>query len=287
VVIDVHVHPFCKEAHYGDKKKIADVMCGYNPRKLKGVMRMLNAIMEQFVLEDYIAIMDKFNINKAVIVSLNVSTAYGFVMVSNEDIADFEKRFPDRLIGFGCIDVPAPDAMDQLEHAITSLNLKGIKLVPPAQKFDISEKKYDPLWRRMIELNIPLWTHGGHQASFYGSVAKYGHPLLVDDLALRHKDLTIIIGHMGVPWMWDAWSVVLRHENVYIDISAYPNLYNWFPWDAFITEDLSHKILFASAYPLIHYSQIFNAFEKVQISDSLRKAILEKNATKLLKLKKN
>ncbi len=285
MVIDVHVHPFCKEAHYGDKKKIADVMSGYNPRKLKGVMRMLNAIMEQFTLEDYIAIMDKFNVTKAVIVAYDVTTAYGFVMGTNEDIADFVKKFPDRFIGFGCIDVPAPQAMDQLEHAITSLNLKGIKLIPPVQKFDYSDKKYDLLWRKMIDLNIPLWTHGGHQTSFYGSIAKYGHPLLIDDLALRHKDLTIIIGHMGVPWMWDAWSVVSRHENVYIDISAYPNLYNWFPWDAFITEDLSHKILFASDYPLIHYSQIFNAFEKVQINDSLRKAILEKNASKLLRLK--
>lgn len=228
--------------------------------------------------------MDKFNINKAVIVAYDVSTAYSIVMVNNDDIADFVKRYPDRFIGFGCIDVPAKDAKDQLEYAISSLKLRGIKLVPPVQKFDYSDKKYDPLWKKMIDLNVPLWTHGGHQASFYGSIAKYGHPLLIDDLALRHRDLTIIIGHMGVPWMWDAWSVVLRHENVCIDISAYPNLYNWFPWDAFITEDLSHKIMFASDYPLIHYSQIFAAFEKVNISDSLRKAILEKNAIKLLKI---
>jgi len=284
MVIDIHVHPFCKEAHYSDKKKIAEVMSGYNARKLKSVMHMLNAIMEQFTLEDYIALMDKFNINKAVIVAYDVSTAYSIVMVNNDDIADFVKRYPDRFIGFGCIDVPAKDAKDQLEYAISSLKLRGIKLVPPVQKFDYSDKKYDPLWKKMIDLNVPLWTHGGHQASFYGSIAKYGHPLLIDDLALRHRDLTIIIGHMGVPWMWDAWSVALRHENVYIDISAYPNLYNWFPWDAFITEDLSHKIIFASDYPLKHYSQIFAAFEKVNISDSLRKAILEKNAIKLLKI---
>ena len=89
---------------------------------------------------------------------------------------------------------------------------------------------------------------------------------------------------MGVPWMWDTWSVVLRQPNVYVDISAYPNLYNWFPWDAFISEDISHKILFASDYPLIHYSHIFNALDKVQISDSLKKAILDKNAAKILKI---
>jgi len=284
MVIDMHVHPFCKEAHYGDKKKIADAMSGNDPIKLKSVNRMLKAIMEQYTLEDYITLMDKFNINKAVIVSLNVSSAYGFIMVSNEDIADFVKKFPDRFIGFACIDVPAADALEQLDYAINSLNLNGVKLVPPAQKFDISERKYDSLWKKMIDLNIPLWTHGGHQGSFYGSIARYGHPLLIDDIALRHKELTIIIGHMGVPWMWDAWSVVMRHKNVYIDISAYPNLYNWFPWDAFITENLSHKILFASDYPLKHYSEIFNAFDKLQINDSLKHLILEKNAKKILKI---
>ncbi|MFX1241206.1 MAG: amidohydrolase family protein [Promethearchaeota archaeon] len=285
MVIDVHLHPWCKEAHYGDKKKIAEAMAGHNSRKLKGAMQMLNAIMDQFTLEGYIALMDKFDINKAVIVAYDASTAYGFVMATNEDIAEFVKKYPDRFIGFGCVDIPAKNAMDQLEYAIQSLGLKGIKLIPPVQKFDYSDKKFDPLWRKMIDLNVPLWTHGGHQTSFYGSVAKYGHPLLIDDLASRHKDLTIIIGHMGVPWMWDTWSVVLRHQNVYVDISAYPNLYNWFPWDAFISEDLSHKILFASDYPLLHYSQIFNAFEKVQISKTIRNAILYKNATKLLKLK--
>jgi predicted TIM-barrel fold metal-dependent hydrolase len=284
MVIDVHLHPWCKEAHYGDKIKIAEAMAGPNSRKLKGAMRMLNAIMEQFTLEGYVALMDKFHINKAVIVAYDATTAYGFVMATNEDIADFVKLYPDRFIGFGCVDVPAKNAMDQLEYAIKSLDLKGIKLIPPVQKFDYSDKKYDSLWKKMIDLSVPLWTHGGHQTSFYGSVAKYGHPLLIDDLASRHKDLTIIIGHMGVPWMWDTWSVVLRHQNVYVDISAYPNLYNWFPWDAFVSEDLSHKILFASDYPLIHYSHIFNAFEKEKISDSLRKAILEKNASKLLKI---
>lgn len=284
MVIDVHLHPWCKEAHYGDKKKIADAMAGPNPRKLKGAMRMLNAIMEQFTLEGYVTLMDKFNVNKAVIVAYDATTAYGFVMATNQDVAEFVKIYPDRFIGFGCVDIPAKNAMDQLEYAIRSLGLKGIKLVPPVQKFDYLDKKYDPIWRKMIDLNVPLWTHGGHQASFYGSVAKYGHPLLIDDLASRHKDLIIIIGHMGVPWMWDTWSVVLRHQNVYVDISAYPNLYNWFPWDAFVSEDLSHKILFASDYPLIHYSHIFKAFEKVQISESLKRAILHKNASKLLNL---
>ncbi|GAH02070.1 unnamed protein product [marine sediment metagenome] len=168
--------------------------------------------------------MDKFGIDKSVIVSYNIKTAYGITLVTNDDIANLIKLHPNRLIGFAGIDPPASDAMEQLEYAISSLNLKGVKLVPPAQKFDISDKKYNPLWRKMVDNNVPLWTHGGHQESTGGAIAKYGHPLLIDEMAMRNEDLTIIIGHMGVPWFWDTFSVVVRHPNVYADISAHPDI---------------------------------------------------------------
>lgn len=280
----MHMHPFCREAHYGNKKLIINAMAGENSRKLLATKRYVNAIMEKYTIEDYIKIMNKFKIDKAVIVSLNVKTAYGFYMVNNDDIADFVSKYPERFIGFGCIDVPAQNAIDELDYAINSLSLKGIKLVPPAQKFDLSNKKFDPLWAKMIDSNILLWTHGGHQQSFIGSDAKYGHPMLIDDLALRFKDLIIIIGHMGVPWMWEAWSVTARHENVYVDISSHPNLYKWFPFDAFKSYNITNKLLFATDYPLVHYSEIFSEFDKINIDDGFRNKILGENAQKLLKI---
>ena len=284
MIIDLHMHPFCKEAHYGDKDSIINTMAGKNPKKLIAAKRYIKAIMEKFTIEDYINIMDKFKVDKAVIVSLNVKTAYNFIMVTNDDIANFVSKYPSRFIGFGSIDVPSQDALYELDYAITSLGLKGIKLVPPAQKFYFSDKQYDPIWRKMEELDIPLWTHGGFQQSFITSEAKYGHPMLIDDLASRFEDLTIIIGHLGVPWMWDAWAVVCKHENVYIDISAHPYLYKWFPWDAFISYPISHKLLFASDYPLVHYSEIFSEFEKLDLDEGFRNKILGENAQKLLKL---
>ena len=165
MIIDLHMHPFCKEAHYGDKDSIINTMAGKNPKKLIAAKRYIKAIMEKFTIEDYINIMDKFKVDKAVIVSLNVKTAYNFIMVTNNDIANFVSKYPSRFIGFGSIDVPSQDALYELDYAITSLGLKGIKLVPPAQKFYFSDKQYDPIWRKMEELDISLWTHGGFQQS--------------------------------------------------------------------------------------------------------------------------
>ena len=280
----MHVHPFCKEVVWDDIDKIADAMYGLDPYKRKYMYKMLKSLTKSVSIDDYIALMDKYNIDKAVIVSFNVKTAYDVILVSNDDIANLVKLHPNRLVGFAGIDPPASDALDQLDYAILSLDLKGVKIVPPVQKFDISDKKYDPLWRKMVDLNVPLWTHGGHQVSTEGSIAKYGHPMLIDEMATRNENLTIIIGHMGTPWFWDTYSVVLRHLNVYTDISAHPELYSYFPWDAYTKYNIEHKVLFASDHPLIHWSKMIPAVKGLSISEGFKKRIMGLNATKILNI---
>jgi predicted TIM-barrel fold metal-dependent hydrolase len=280
----MHIHPFCKEATWGDLEKIADVMWGADTLKRKRMRPFLDQLANKTSIKDYISLMDKNGVDKAIIVSFNITTAYGVCMVNNDDIANLASKYPERLIGFGCVDVPAPDAMEQLDYAINSLEFKGIKLVPPVQKFDISDPKYDNLWKKMIDLDVILWTHGGHQVSTKGSVAKFGHPSLIDEVAMKHEDLKIVIGHMGTPWFWDTYSVVLRHPNVYVDISAHPDLYNYFPWDAYIKYNIDDKVLFASDYPLCQWSRIIPAVEDLPISNGFKKKIMSENAAKLLKI---
>lgn len=285
MIIDMHVHPFCKEADWGaDLDFVANALLGTNKKGRRAMFKFYEVLQTKISIDDYITQMDKYGIDKAVIVSYNLTTAYGVCIVTNDNVADFVKKYPEKFIGFACIDIPAHDAMDQLEYAITSLDLKGVKLVPPAQKFDISDNKYDPLWKKMIDLNIPLWTHTAHLVSIIGAITKYGHPMLVDVLASKHQDLTIIMGHMGIPWFWDAWGVVVRHPNVYIDISAYPELYPWFPFEAFSKFNAEDKVLFSSDHPLKHWNEVIPAFKEVPISDGFRRKILGENAKKLLEL---
>lgn len=283
MIIDMHIHPFCKEVHLGDDiEKIVQSLLGSNKQGRRRMQKLYETMFNKISIDDYVSLMNKYGIDKAVIVSFNLTTAYGVCLVTNDDLADFVVKYPDKFIGFAGIDIPAPDAMEQLEYAINSLDLKGVKIVPPLQKFDISDKKYDPLWRKMVDLDIPLWTHTAHQISVIGSVSKFGHPLLVDELATRHQDLTIIMGHMGTPWFWDAWSVTIRHPNVYVDISAYPELYSWFPFDAFTKFSAEDKVLFASDHPIKHWNDVLSAAKELPISEGFKRKILGENAVKLL-----
>ena len=104
-------------------------------------------------------------------------------------------------------------------------------------------------------------------------------------MAMRNEELTIIIGHMGIPWFWDTYSVVLRHQNVHVDISAHPDLYSYFPWDAFSKYGLEDKVLFGSDHPLVQWNKILPAVKALPISESFKRKILGENAIKLLDIR--
>ena len=139
MIIDLHVHPFCKEASWGDDTDaIAERLLGKNKRGRRAMEKFYQVLANKISIKDYITSMDKYEIDKSVIVSYNLTTAYGARIVSNDDVANFVSMYPNRFIGFACVDVPASDAVEQLIYAVESLELKGVKVLPPGQKFDIS-----------------------------------------------------------------------------------------------------------------------------------------------------
>ncbi|MHA1457118.1 MAG: hypothetical protein ACTSR5_14250 [Promethearchaeota archaeon] len=81
MIIDMHVHPFCKEATWDDLNKIADAMWGINPQKRKYMLKMLKNLTKNVSINDYIKLMDKFGIDKSVIVSFNVKTALDLILI--------------------------------------------------------------------------------------------------------------------------------------------------------------------------------------------------------------
>nr|MDO8076637.1 amidohydrolase family protein [Candidatus Freyarchaeota archaeon] len=288
MIIDVHTHPVCKDlTPLPDPNTLVSKMFGERAttERSKMVINGFLFLHENQTLQDFVNSFTSAGVDKAVIVPMDMTTSYGTQLGTNEDIARMVDKAPDKLIGFSSVDPRREDATKILEHAITELNLKGLKLVPPLQKFDPSEERYNPLWEKALDLNIPVWTHTGHQVSVPTSVAKYGHPTLIDEVAMRYPDLTIIMGHLAAPWFWDAWSVVLRRDNVYLDVSVWHTLYPYFPWSAFTDNGIEHKLLFATDFPFTSFEVGIQAVKNLPISDDFKRKILGENAQKLLNIK--
>jgi len=287
MIVDIHVHPFCKEAHVTPNLE-EGIQRQFGKHEPKVRERIRAALTRQFTdrtAEDIIRDMNEAGVGKACIVAMDLTTHYGVEQVTNEDVSRIASVYPDRFIPFASVDPSmGKAAVDKLVHAVKNLKCRGLKLVPPVQHFDFSDSKHYPLWEAALELDIPVWTHTAHQRSHPDSDARLGHPMLVEPVALRYRKLKIILGHCGFPWQWEAWSLVVRHPNVYLDISAYPNLYNHLPWDAYSKHGAQEKVLFASDYPFPDFKQTLKALKEVQLPSDFEKKILFENAMKLLRL---
>jgi predicted TIM-barrel fold metal-dependent hydrolase len=285
MIIDVHVHPFCREATVTPslEEGVKRMFGRHEPETREMIQGAIALVFTQRTVEDILQEMDDAGVGRACIVAMGLTTHYGVEMVTNEDVARIASSHPDRFIPFASVDPSmGRAAVDKLVHAVEHLGCRGLKLVPPVQHFDFSDPKHHRLWEAALDLKIPVWTHTAHQRSHPDSDARLGHPMLVEPVALRYPDLKIILGHCGFPWPWEAWSLVIRHANVYVDISAYSNLYNHLPWDAYVKYEAEHKILFATDHPLYGFKDTLNALKGVGLPPDLEKKILSDNALRLL-----
>ena len=172
------------------------------------------------------------------------------VWVPNELIADYARAHPEKIIGWASVDPNEPDCIDQLDHAVNTLGLRGLKLGPAYQHFDPTDRKHWPFFAAIQRLGIPIiW----HQGTTFPSGAKlrWAGPLMLEDVALDFPDIRMVIAHLGHPWEEDVVALIRKAPNMYADISAV-HYRPWRYWQAMVTAmeyGVTHKLLLASDFP--------------------------------------
>src|SRR5262249_36227441 len=78
---------------------------------------------------------------------------------------------------------------------------------------------YRPYFELAAKYDIPFIFHTGDNWSTVAKV-KFAHPLLVDEVAVEHRDVKIVMAHFGNPWCMDAAQVMYKNDNVWADVSA-------------------------------------------------------------------
>jgi len=153
-----------------------------------------------------IAAMNAGGVDRALI---SAWQAPGRDMISNDEVAGFVREFPDRLIGVGSVDISRPmQAVAEIRRCVNKLCE-----VPP------TDRRFYPVYVACVEACVPFCTQIGHTGPLMPS--EVGRPIYLDQVAIDFPELTIIGGHIGYPWTDEAIAVATKHENVYIDTSAY------------------------------------------------------------------
>ena len=247
--------------------------------------------LETDTYENMIAEYRELGIGRAVLLGWDAETNTGNPPVPNDYVAEVRDEYPEFFVGFGSVDPHKDDCVREAVRCVEDLGLSGFKFQQIAQGFDPSAERHDHLWSTIEDLGVPVVFHGGNSTlgacspGGRGLQVKYGHPMLVDDVAARHPDLDILLAHPAFPWEKEQLAVCQQKGNVYMDLSG------WLP--GYIDEQVLHyagtllqdKVMFGTDYPMIRPGKWLTSFaETVDYDEDVLRKILFENAEAFLGL---
>jgi uncharacterized protein len=226
----------------------------------------------------------------AVVFTVDAHTATGHKALSSLEIVEQAARHSDVLIPFASVDPHDGAAAVEALRDLVAVGARGLKLHPSLQGFSPDDPAFSPLYAAAAELGIPIVFHTGQTGigaglpGGRGIKLRYSDPMLLDDVAADHPDLTVIMAHPSVPWQDAAISIATHKANVYIDLSGWSPKY--FPPQLVRAANglLKHKVMFGSDYPLITPDRWLDDFAALEIKDEVRPLILKQNAIRVLGL---
>lgn len=211
----------------------------------------------------------------------------GVNIYSNDLIAEMIAEFPDRFIGVAAVNLEKPvEAVRELDRAVNQLGFKALRVIPWLWKLPPNDKLYFPLYVKCIELDIPFCTQVGHTGPLMPS--ETGRPVpYLDEVALVFPELKIVAGHIGHPWTDEMIGVAWKHENVYIDTSAY--LPRYYPPQLlhYMKTYGQDKVLFGSNFPMLSLEKCVQQVDELGLADDVKAKFLFQNAQRVFKLETN
>ena len=207
-------------------------------------------------------------------------------MTTNDEVAAMANAYPDRILGVASVSLHRPmDAIRELRRARNELGFCALRIVPWLWDLPPTDRRYYPLYAECIELNIPFCTQVGHTGPLAPS--ETGRPIpYIDQVALEFPELRIVAGHIGYPWTQEMIAVATKHENVYIDTSAYtarrypPELV------AYMRGHGRKKVMFGTNYPMITPTKALENLDDLELDDEAKALFLSGNAMRVFDLEK-
>jgi predicted TIM-barrel fold metal-dependent hydrolase len=204
-------------------------------------------------------------------------------LISNQEVAGWVAAHPDRFAGLAAVDLDRPvPAVRELRRCVEELGFRGLRLLPWLWEAPPTDRRFYPLFAACVELGVPFFTQVGHTGPLRPS--ETGRPIpYIDQVAIDFPELTIVCGHIGYPWTEEMVAVARKHENVYIDTSAYtarrypPELVAYLK-----SRGGRRKVMFGSNFPMVFPAQALEDLDGLDLDYETRKLFLGGNAERVL-----
>ena len=221
------------------------------------------------------------------------SVTFGFpwtqpelVRRSNDYVLEAMARYPERLLGFACLNPELPDAVEEGERCLKA-GMKGLgelALYSPLTGRSWRERM-SPLVELATKWEVPILLHinepVGHQ--YPGK----GHQPFWElyDLIKGFPATLFILAHWG-GGLW--WYQLMKREvkevlaNTYFDTAASPFLYRPEIYEFAIKIIGPEKILYGSDFPLLGLDRYLKELEQAGLTPEQQAAILGGNSQRVL-----
>jgi uncharacterized protein len=131
----------------------------------------------------------------------------------NDHLAREVRKHPDRLIGFGIVDLKGdPEAAGEVPRIVEELGLMGLKFHNWLQAYPANSSTLKPVYEQASRYRLPIIFHTG--------TPPYTEPAQVVEWADEYPDVQFIIGHFGKLIWLDAVRGAMKHPNVYLETSG-------------------------------------------------------------------
>lgn len=235
----------------------------------------------------FLAFLDKLGVERAGLINYVAPKIIGFTPEVNDWSAKYCSAASDRLIAFGGV-LPGtvPDSGAEVDR-LAKIGIRAIKIHPSHQVLSPNDyldgnRELAAIYERAQANGMPIMIHTG-TSIFPGARNLHAQPMLCDDVSIDYPNLVVILAHGGRPlWMNEAFFLVRRHKNMYMDISGIPpqKLMEYFPR----IEDVADKVLWGTDWPGPGVPEIKGNIEKflaLPIGPPAKRKILYDNAARL------
>lgn len=261
MLIDFHTHAFPEKIAKTAMEKLSLASGGLTPHT-NGTFFDLNRLFKES------------SIDKAVVLSIATNPS------QQKNVNDFAASINDNdnIFAFGSVFPDALDALYELER-IKEMGLKGVKLHPEYQKFEVDDPKMKPIYKKIGELGLITIFHAGQD---FGFPPPYGATPEKLEKALSWFSSPVIAAHYGGIGFAEG---VLKHlcgKDIYFDTSFGYGVIPKYYAQEIIDRHGADKILFGTDTPWHTAEMEMKLLNTLQISYGDFEKITHKNAEKLL-----
>lgn len=213
--------------------------------------------------DEMVAEMDRHGIELAITFPFaGITSDYAF---GNDTVAAAVGQYPDRFIGFACVNPHYHSEMeDELERSAAA-GLRGIKLISDYQQYPTDGPKLFPAYEFAHEHSWMILNHN------------WGPPQFLDKLARTFSKACFIIGHYssGVSYA----DVIDSHDNVFQCTCA---ALNFGDIEALVDAVPADRIVFGSDFPDLPIMFSLAPILYARISDDDKRAIVGLTAKSMI-----